>query len=220
MPKKNNNNKDIEEIENAFRDLSQQSKPKAGKYANKKNGRLRLILPICIAAAVVIAVVGGVLFFTSQHNNKQITANVSIAGCDVTGLSRSEAEQKVTEHLNALYATTDMTGQVDDQSVIIPYSVSQVQVDVEAAVDAAIQFANSDSAVTPLDLSPYIQINRTGVMEKLQSFTPHFNSKLTQTTYKISGTVPEFVDKIDENANCTVLVCQRLNTNAYFLSRM
>lgn len=206
MAKKNAGNKDIEEIENAFRDLSHQSKPKAGKYANTKNGKLRLILPICIAAAVVIAVVGGVLFFTSQHNNKQITANVSIAGYNVTGLGRSEAEQKVAEHLNALYASTDMTVQVDDQSVVIPHSVSQVQVDVEAAVEAAIQFANSDSAVAPLDLSPYIQINSAGVMEKLQSFTPHFSSKLTQTTYKISGTVPEFVDKIDENANCTITI--------------
>lgn len=199
------NNRDIEEIENAFRDLSKQNKPKAGKYASNKKFGGSLILPLCIAVAVIIAVILGVVVFTNMHNNKQITANISIAGYDVTGLSRNEAQKALEEHLNALYSGTDMAVQVEDQTVIIPYTVSQIQVDVEGAIDAAIKYS-SNTNTEVLDLTPYISLNTSGVMELLQSLTPHFNSKLIQTTYAISGTVPEFNDKIDENASCVITI--------------
>ena len=198
---KRNTNKDIEELENAFQKLSGNDKPKAGKYASKKPVGLPILIAAVVIAVVIAAIVGGTMAYTSYHNNQQITTNMTMAGYDVTGLTRETAQQVLQSYFDTLYVEQDMVVHVEDQTVTIPPSTSQVSVNIEALVDAAIAEPSTQDDPIAFDITPYMNINTEGVMLELNKLKTYFSDKLIQTSYAISGEVPRFVDKIDEEAS-------------------
>ena len=202
MAKKKNQENDIEELENAFHNLSEPGVRKKGKYAKEDSSKPTVILIVCISLLVVAAIVGGIFAYNLIRDSQVISAKLTVAGLDVTGMTRKEAEEKVSKAFTELYQNEAITLWIDENSVAIPYSVSAVKLDAERAVDAAVSYSQSTDQLQSLDITDYISVDSQAVMELLDTLTPLYSSTLKQTTYKLSGTNPASLDKVD--ARCSV----------------
>ena len=201
MAKKKNQENDIEELENAFHNLSEPGVRKKGKYAKEDGSKPTIILIVCISLLVVAAIVGGIFAYNLIRDSQVISAKLTVAGLDVTGMTRKEAEEKVSKAFTELYQNEAITLWIDENSVAIPYSVSAVKLDAERAVDAAVSYSQSTDQLQSLDITDYISVDSQAVMELLDTLTPLYSSTLKQTTYKLSGTNPASLDKVDETAS-------------------
>ena len=188
---------DIEELENTFQTLAGKNKSKVGKYA--KSGRhfsAALIIGLCIAMILVVA--GGIFIVKTVRDNQIIEANLTVIGVNVTGMTRKDAESAIDRTFHQLYDQKELTVSIDQLSQTIPASVSQVKLDAEAAIDAAIEQVNTGSTVQALDVTQYLSIDKEAVFQILQEFVPHYTSTLVQSTYEIIGTLPTAFDQADE----------------------
>lgn len=201
MAKKKNQENDIEELENAFHNLSEPGVHKKGKYAKEDGSKPTVILIVCISLLVVAAIVGGIFAYNLIRDGQVISAKLTVAGLDVTGMTRKEAEEKVSKAFTELYQNEAITLWIDENSVAIPYSVSAVKLDAERAVDAAVSYSQSTDQIQAMDITDYISVDSQAVLELLDTLTPLYSSTLKQTTYKLSGTNPASLDKVDETAS-------------------
>lgn len=206
MAKKRQQQNDMEEIENAFHNLSEPSVRKAGKYAKKNSFNSAIILIVCISLLVVAAIIGGIFAYSNSRNNQVITSRLTIAGLEVTGMTRKEAEDKVQSAFEKLYQNESMYVWIEDNCVEIPYSASCVELDVKQAVDAALSYTQSADTLQALDITKYITVDTAAVSALLDTFTPLYTSTLIQTNYDISGEAPESLDAEDENASLVLVV--------------
>ena len=227
-------NDEVEELETAFRNLSDKTKnrksnttgakkeqPKKkpskasenshakGKYAKKGFSKSNILM-VSIAAFVVIAVVAGFLIYNHIHNNQRISANLTIMGIDVSDMTRAEAEKAVKNQFNALYKNQEVTLTIEDKSVSIPSDVAGVKLNVSKAVDAAIKYSGTDNtdpnALHALDITKFISYKSRPVMELLDPFRAQFSATLIQTSYVIEGTKPTVWDKVDEKASLEIVI--------------
>ena len=160
---------DIEELENTFQTLAGKNKSKVGKYA--KSGRhfsAALIIGLCIAMILVVA--GGIFIVKTVRDNQIIEANLTVIGVNVTGMTRKDAESAIDRTFHQLYDQKELTVSIDQLSQTIPASVSQVKLDAEAAIDAAIEQVNTGSTVQALDVTQYLSIDKEAVFQILQEF--------------------------------------------------
>lgn len=202
--RKRNNTRDIEELESTYRNLSRSANRRTGRYATKKTFTAGKLLTIILVLVLIAGAVAGCFALKDLFNARTVNANLTIAGLNLSGMTRQEAIDAVAEHFNALYADKDLTVVIQDESYTIPYSVSKVSIDAERAVDKALSYGAFSTTVTALDVVDCISIDKDAVNELLAPLPGHFSAKLIQTTYCFTGVKPESFDKIDENASITL----------------
>ena len=206
MAEKRQQENDIEELENAFHKLSEPSVRKKGKFAKDDGNRSTIILIVCISVLVVAAIVGGIFVYHIFRDNQVISAKLTVAGYDVTGLTRKEAEEKVQTMFHDLYYYEPMTVWIDDNSLEIPYSASGVALDAKSVVDAAVAYSQSGDTLQALDITKYLTVDTDAVMALLDTLPPLYTSTLTQSTYEISGKEPAGYDAVDEKASLALVI--------------
>ncbi len=190
--------KDIEELENEFQKLSKNS----AKRAKSADNRITTVLIICICLLSVAVIIGGILIF-SMHSNQTIASDISMVGIPVKGMKADEVKELITQEFTNLYSSTPITVTVEGKTIEITPDTANAQLDVDAAVQAAIEAGkNGDS----FDLSKYISFDRASVIEVLQETASSVDSTLTQSTYEITGTAPADLLTIDENASLVLKV--------------
>lgn len=196
-PQKN----DVTEIENTFQNLAEKNAmKKQEKMARSANKKKALIIGIICSALVIAIAIPVCYFFVSQylHDNAVINANLSIAGIHVTGMTRKEAEQAIADTATSALAEKTMTVKVDEHVVQIPASTAGITLNVQAAVDAAVNYEQSGAAVQSLDLTPFMTINKNAIIAQLSPLSAHYDSTLVQHTYETVGEIPVDVTVLDE----------------------
>ena len=206
MAKKKNQENDIEELENAFHNLSEPGVHKKGKYAKEDSNRSSLILIVCVSLLVVAAIVGGIFVYNIIRDNQVITAKLTVAGLNISGMTRKEAEEAVSAQFQQKYESEAMIVWIDDNSVAIPYSTSSVKLDAESVIDAAVSYSQSADQIQALDITDYLSVDSQAIMNLLDTLTPKYTSSLKQTTYKITGTKPSTLEMVDEEASLELVV--------------
>ena len=193
--------KEIEELENEFNKLSN-SKPqsKGAKYA-AAGSQTTTVLIICICILAVAAIIGGILIFTLNGGSK-FSADLTILGVQVQGMSRDEAADAISAEFNKLYANP-ITVTIEDTDIQIAPGISNVSLDAKEAVQAAIKAGKN---IDSFDLAPYITFETASVRQLLEDASPAFTSTLTQSQAEVVGTAPADLLKIDENANLTLKI--------------
>lgn len=203
-PRQRKNN-DIEELENTFQKLSGKGKTKNGKYAKAgQRFSAAVIIGLCIAIIVIIA--GGLFIMNTIRDNQIIEANLSVVGVNITGMTRKDAKATVQSTFQQLYGQKELTVQIDQLTLKIPADVSCVTLDTNAAIDAAIEQANSGSTIKALDVTQYLTINKDAVLQVLQEFVPHYTSTLIQHSYEIVGILPESFEQEDKSSNVVLRI--------------
>lgn len=169
--------------------------------AQKKH--TKLIIGFCIF--LIIAIVGLLLSLVVIDRLKHLTIlpNVKVAGVDVGGMTSEQAIAAVSKGIGNSYSETAITLQVFDETVTIPASYSGGTVDIEKAVRAAkfygqigfpgkVNQQKQIAATTgySVDLEPYMQIDKTAIMQILEQLSNKYSSKLTQSTWTVEGKKP------------------------------
>ena len=198
---------EVSELENAFQDLAKKNaEKKTAKSRRAAKKKLIAIILVCVFLAIILMAVAAWLLYVHWYNTQPITANVSIAGVDLQGVTREDAEAKINATLMNEYTFNSMSVILDDHTIRIPSSVANITLDVPAAVDAAIRCQQAGEETQPLDLSAYMTINKDGIMQELAPLLEFYTSTLTQHTYEIVGDAPVEVTKPDETTILQQLV--------------
>lgn len=190
-----------DELETIYRHISGYR----GKYSKKRDrSHVPVIIAICIAlAAVVICIIAGCMYYLNADLDGIILENVTVAGVDVGGMTQSDAIYAVRAATDNTYSTTPMVVTVLDSQVSIPVNYVG-NLDVRGAVKAAYKFGNSGSADKmqqeqsiamsqgyQVDLTPYLELNESGIRQILSDLGSKYSSTLSQSTYEIQGSKPE-----------------------------
>ena len=178
----------------------------AGKAARGKKsyGRVALITAGVTILSVIVIAFGALLYFYGFDFNGTILENVTVAGVNVGGMTRQEAVAALTSATADTYTSTPMVVSVYDVSVTIDPEVSGASLNANAAVWRAYQFGRRGFAQQQakdrkmaategiqVDATPYLGLNKSAIKKALNTFTDHYTTTLTQSTYEVTGTAPE-----------------------------
>jgi len=172
-----------------------------GKYttnhAQQKSGKRNrsiMIVSICCVVALLAGGLFAALYFINNTLAPTVMQNVKVAGIDVSGMTREEAINAITEKAGNTYKQTPMVVKVNDTVIEISPDVSQATLDVQKAVDEAQQGdtnRNNSGEVLEIDISKYLSFDEEAIRASLQEFTKHYNTNILHTTYEVQGTAPD-----------------------------
>lgn len=179
-PKKAGGKYEVAQVDKSFTSIT----GKAVKEKSEGKGRVIAIVAGSIAAVVIAAVMVLLYLFPWLLQFGTIDVNTSIAGVDVSGMFSQQAVFAVSQAVGKSYEETTMVFSAGDQTVQISPSVSGIQVDIPAAVQAACQLTQDQEF---LDLTPYMTLNTDAVMKALDVILQTNQTDLKQSTYQVTG---------------------------------
>ena len=190
------------EIESAYRRTSgsrvSSRKKKQALY------RKAAVISICVAVAVLlIAIIATSIYLSNNGDNKVFAENVTIAGVDVGGMSKSEAISAVRIATYKTYTKTDMVVTVLEDTVTISPSVSHVDLNVPDAIEYA--FKNSSEGET-VDITQFLSLDTAAIRISLNEIGTKYSSLLTQSTYKVTGKMPSLEPGTIEDSYKTLTI--------------
>lgn len=159
------------------------NKPHTG---TKKINKLSSIIIVCIAVLAIGAIISGSIFIYNKDRNTVIVEGVTIAGINVSGMTKTEAIQAVSDATVDTFANTPMTVKVLDSEIKIDPKSAKPQLDVRSAVNAAL----SQNSPGPVDLSAYLSLDEAAVRKALEVLHAKYNTSLVQTKAHVAGTAP------------------------------
>jgi len=167
-----------------------------------------VILGLCGAALLLIVLFVSIFFTGGKKQDEQnnLAGNVSIAGVNITGMTKDQAIDAVAQVTDTSYRSTDMVIDFGTTQLVLAPKDTGAKLDVEAAVEAA--FAMTPSAEQQyVALLPYLQLNTDYIYGTLKAYAEDTGSTLTQTSYGLEGDEPELsADRFNENAPTQTLV--------------
>lgn len=190
-----------DELEKSYRGLYTAPKRKGSKNQETADRRTAIIF-ICAGVIALSLIVLVACLFLFNNNDGTIVNGVSIAGVNVSGLSKDDAVAAVSKAVKDTYGKTVMAVTVIDHTVEIPAD-AVTALDVESAVEAALQYGNTGSNKQRqaerneaklngyvLDLTLYLNLNQSMVMKKINELGTIYNSTLSKHTYEVTGKRP------------------------------
>ena len=141
---------------NEEQELEQSYRKKAGRFEKAKPVKAKkrgngLVIAICILIPILLLGAAACYFLMpgmgSIIDNGLILDNVTVAGVNVGGLSKEEATAKVNQALTDSLWKDTITVTVLDQQIALTPEITQVKLDVEAAVEAAYAFGRTGNSV-------------------------------------------------------------------------
>lgn len=184
----------------------------------------RKIVVVGLFALALVLIVGIICAFffgsASDPYDGKILNNVTVAGINVGGMTRREAENALRSATDLTYAYTDMVVQLPDEVLRFSPEDTQVKLDVSAAVKAAYDYGRTGTPAEREDaynasltgnhtigLLPYLDLNEDFIRSALEDYVSKFGSVFTEASYQLEGDMPTLaVDSFDENAPCQTLV--------------
>ena len=167
-----------------------------------------VILGLCGAALLLIVLFVSIFFTGGKKQDEQnnLAGNVSIAGVNISGMTKDQAIDAVAQVTDTSYRSTDMVIDFGTTQLVLAPKDTGAKLDVEAAVEAA--FAMNPSAEQQyVALLPYLQLNTDYIYGTLKAYAEDTGSTLTQTSYGLEGDEPELsADRFNENAPTQTLV--------------
>lgn len=186
-----------------------------------RNRKTVLVSACSIVLILLISIICIFLFGTaSDPYEGRILNNVVVAGVNVGGMTRAEAEDAVRAVTANTYTRQDMVVELANTTLRFSPDKTGAKLDVKAAVKAAYSYGRTGSQAQQkqdydasftgnhtIGLLPYLGLNEEYIWSVLNDYTSQFSSTFTETTYEIQGQMPELsMDRFDENAPCQTLV--------------
>ncbi len=186
-----------------------------------KNKKVVLLSSCAVVLVILVAVIGIVLFSSaSDPYDGKILNNVTIAGVNVGGMTRSEAEDAVKAVTANTFTKQDMVVELPDTTLRFTPDDTNAKLDVKAVVKAAYSYGrtgsdaqrqsdyeNSLTGNHTLGLLPYLGLDTEYIQSVLAQYASQFADSFKETTYEMQGQMPALEpESFDENAPCQTLV--------------
>lgn len=133
--KKKENQKKDKKFE-ALKSKSKNFKKALKEMANNEDKRKKLLIPTLIAIIIIFAIFFSTIFALVNINYDQIISGVSIAGIDVSGLSKEEAIAKIS-NIYQEKKQREIKIQYQDYETTINPTLIEVNYEIENAVEQA-----------------------------------------------------------------------------------
>ncbi len=181
---------------------------------NEAASRRRKIMLIClcsVAAALLLGSIAAVWYlFGRDPNEHRILNNVYVAGINLGGMTKEEAEDALRRATDNTFSINDMVVELPDAILNLSPADTKAHLDVEAVVEAAYDYGRSgtrqenaaaleSSKVTdhPIALLPYLNLDLDYIRAELDSYGASFNSDFLQSDAMLEGDMP-ILDAADE----------------------
>lgn len=169
--------------------------------------RFRKRSTVLIAVIALLVLTAGVLtgcFLSSDLEDGIIMNNVSVAGVNVGGMTKEEAVSALRLALADSYAQNPMTVIIVDQQVELTPELTEVSLDVEAAVEAAYALGRTGSKTQQkeeqllssttgiqIGVENCLNINKDAIIAQLSAMNIHPSSEIIQSTWEVVGEAPD-----------------------------
>ena len=189
-------------IEQAFQEVSESSALMAFVARNKTV----LLISACASVLVIILAVVGILFLgkaTDPHDGK-ILDNVMVAGVNIGGLTRSQAEKVIQSATEDTFTRTDMVIQFPDGQLRLSPEDTGAKLDVKAAVKAAYDYGRTGSQAQKeaayqnsltqkhtIALLPYLDLDTKYIRKAIESYAAGLESAGTGPSWRLEGEMPD-----------------------------
>ena len=157
---------------------------------------LRIFINV-VLTILAILVLAFTIFTITNTNNTTIASGVSILGVDVSGLDKTAAIDKISNHIKDSLQN-DVVLKHNDFETNISSEQLEVSFNVVSAVDLAFDvgsgndiFSNSFKKlaliVSPVDIKPSLSINNNQLEETLSNISTQLPDAVIQNTYYIEN---------------------------------
>ena len=178
-----------------------------------QNRSVLMVTACAVALVLIISIIA--IFFVSvsgdPYGNK-ILNNVTVAGVNVGGMSKSDAITAVRKVTDQTYPKLDMVVTLGDTEIRLSPDDTGAKLDVKAAVNAAYEYGRTGTKAQQeeayeaslrsnhvIGLLPYLKLDTDYIHRVLEDYAGSTGALLTETTYALEGKVPDLsTDKFDE----------------------
>jgi len=194
------NGREDAELERSFRSV-------AGKYARKKKKKKNtgVLVGIAVAGVVLLAAIVGIILVLTGRNegpNEPASVNVTIAGLDISGMSKKEATEAVEKRFGNTYESTTLTLTVGDEAVLLSPELTGAKLDAEDFVNDLFRSDDPSS----VRLSDYLNLDRDAIVNALQPVANENSTPLVNGSITVTGTQPELSEKKEDIEHMTLIV--------------
>lgn len=175
----------------------------AGKYAKKSEKKHKGVIVCCIAAALLVCVAVGVVWFLLGRDSApaRVPGGVVAAGVNIGGMTQQEAADALRSATQDTYAQQNMVIQVMDTTVELTAAQTGASLDADAAAAAACALTGGDMQV--MDILPYLSLNTEAIRAETDSLSAQYTADFVQSAWRIEGEKP---DKPTDEASQTLIV--------------
>ncbi len=200
-------------------DFYEEDDPQPGFF--QKNGKI-LLVSVCLFLLIAIGGIIAFVLFSSAGDpyGNVILNNVTVAGVNIGGLTRTEAERLVEATFADRYGHNDMVVSLPQDTLYLSPEKTGAKLDVAAAVNEAFQYGRTGTEAEQqaaynmsltsnhtIGLLPYLNLDENYIRGELELYASQFGSTLAQSSYKMEGDMPELsADKFDPEAPAQNLV--------------
>jgi len=173
--------------------------------------RKGLIIGTVILMLVLLGILGTILICRAKDPyDNRIVDGVSIAGVDVSGMTKAEAK-KAVKAVAEQYETTDFVVDLPGREIRFTPADTGAKLNIRSAVKEAYSYGRKAAipASPVMDLTAHLGLNTAHIQMALNTYAAGFDGIYTPTIYALQGEMPELAeDRIDLDAPCQTLVVQ------------
>lgn len=199
-------------------------------YENETKSDVLVIFGILSFIFILILLIIFCTFTIVNSQNDNIITGVSIKGIDVSGLSKEEAKQKISEYINSSIPD-EIKLKHNDFEVALSTSQLSIYFNTDEAVEIAYKIGRSgnifqnnltilQALISKIDISPGFSIDEKQLKTSLQDISNKLPEKMIESSYYIDNNnliltkgSEGYIIEIDETANYIINNINNLNIN-------
>lgn len=189
--------------------IEQNSNDFSNKKSEHKSHIGLLIFSIIFFIVFILASVFSTVFAFININNTTFVSGISILGIDVSGLSKDDAKQKVTDDVSNILSTDVIFKHNDETYTLLPSSVGG-SFDIDKVIDDAYSvgrsgnifqnnFAILDAMINSKNFIPDFSFNSDSFDDSISQMNSNFADGIVEPSYDISGN--NLIIKSGKNGN-------------------
>lgn len=189
--------------------IEQNSSDFSNKKSEHKSHIGLLIFSIIFFIVFLLAIVFSTVFAFINVNNTTFVSGISILGIDVSGLSKDDAKQKVTDDVSNRLSTDVIFKHNDETYTLLPSSVGG-SFDIDKVIDDAYSvgrngnifqnnFAILNAMINSKNFIPDFSFNSDSFDDSISQMNSNFADGIVEPSYDISGN--NLIIKSGKNGN-------------------
>lgn len=167
------------------------------KIVKEKNNYNKKLIIALIIATFILLLFFSTIFAIANLNNNKIISGVSIKGIDVSGLTKEEAFEKISNIANEKLTTPFNLVHNDFVNTVIPEQLG-ANFDIESSIDTAYKLGREDNIfknnfkilsayIFKLNVSPSFSYNEETIDSLIKEIETNLPDRLVEPSYYIDG---------------------------------